>query len=209
MEMDELNALINEVWLRNEGVLLKNLKKRKLQLQKQQNLSNDHKWVNMIHKFGLTQNIKDATHISKIGGPSILDLVLTPPQTEIRTLVVDPGVFGADFDHFAVEFSIDMDFKTEEKLSLVRKPTKESWNKIKEELAEHDVVKNFTKIARKTKWEMNRAPNQDEEPFNTIYLDIEEEYPNPYENPYEEVEDDIADYYMKTLLKFTRNIHPK
>ena len=41
MEMDELNALINEVWLRNEGVLLKNLKKRKLQLQKLKDLSND------------------------------------------------------------------------------------------------------------------------------------------------------------------------
>ena len=85
----------------------------------EQNLSNDHKWVNMIHKFGLTQNIKDATHISKKGGPSILDLVLTPPQTEIRTLVVNPGVFGGDFDHFAVEFSIEMNFKTEEKLKLV------------------------------------------------------------------------------------------
>ena len=85
----------------------------------EQNLSNDHKWVNMIHKFGLTQNIKDATHISKKGGPSILDLVLTPPQMEIRTLVVNPGVFGGDFDHFAVEFSIEMNFKTEEKLKLV------------------------------------------------------------------------------------------
>ena len=41
MEKDELNALINEVWSRNEGVLLKNLKRRKLQLQKQQNLSNE------------------------------------------------------------------------------------------------------------------------------------------------------------------------
>ena len=38
----------------------------------EQNLSNDHKWVNMSHKFGLTQNVKDATHISKKGGPSIL-----------------------------------------------------------------------------------------------------------------------------------------
>ena len=177
----------------------------------EQNLSNDHKWVNMIHKFGLTQNVKDATHISKKGGPSILDLVLTPPQTEIRTLVVDPGVFRGDFDHFAVEFSIEMNFKTEEKLKLVRKPTKESWNKIKEELAKHDLVKNSTKIARtrKTKWEMNRAPNQEEDPFNPLYLDVEEEYPNPYVNPYKEVEDDIANYYTKTFVDIYKKHTPE
>ena len=177
----------------------------------EQNLSNDHKWVNMIHKFGLTQNVKDATHISKTGGPSILDLVLTPPQTEIRTLVVDPGVFGADFDHFAVEFSIGMNFKTEDKLKLVRKPTKESWNKIKEELTKLDLVKNFTKIARtkKTKWDMNRAPNQEEDPFNPLYLDIEEKYSNPYENPYEEAEEDIANYYTKTFVEIYKKHTPE
>ena len=78
-------------------------------------------WFTVVYCniFGLTQNVKDATHISKKGGPSILDLVLTPPQMEIRTLVVNPGVFGGDFDHFAVEFSIEMNFKTEEKLKLV------------------------------------------------------------------------------------------
>ena len=84
------------------------------------NLSNDHKWINMIHKFALTNNVKDPTHISATGGPSILDLVLTPPQTVIRTLVVDPAVFGDEFDHFAVEFSIDMSFKITKKLKIIR-----------------------------------------------------------------------------------------
>ena len=165
----------------------------------------------MVHKFGLTQNVKDATHISNKGGPSILDLVLTLPQTEISTLVVDPGVFGGDFDHFAVEFSIEMNFKTENKLRLVRKPTKESWNKIREELAEPDLAKNFTEIARKrkTKWDMNRAPNQEEDPFNPLYLDVEEEYPNPYENPYEEAEDDVADYYTKTFIEIYKKHTPE
>ena len=177
----------------------------------EQNQSNDHKWVNMINKFGLTQNVKVATHISATGGPSTLDLVLTPPQTEIRTLVVDPGAFGGEFDHFAVEFSIEMDFKTENKLRLVRKPTRESWNKIREELAERDLVKHFARMSRKqkTKWEMNRAPNQEEDPFNPLYLDINDECPNPYENGYEEAEDDIADYYTKTFIEVYKKHTPE
>ena len=177
----------------------------------EQNQSNDHKWVNMIHKFGLTQNVKDATHISAIGGPSTLDLVLTPPQTEIRTLVVDPGAFGGEFDHFAVEFSIEMNFKTENKLRLVRKPTKESWDKIRAELAERDLVKNFWEISRKrkTKWDMNRAPNQEEDPFNPLFLDVEDEYPNPYENAYEEAENDVADYYTKTFTEIYKKHTPE
>ena len=63
MEMDELNALINEVWLRNEGVLLKNLKKRKLQLQKQPtNLSNDPANDNLDHAtLRLVQEAREAS----------------------------------------------------------------------------------------------------------------------------------------------------
>ena len=175
------------------------------------NLTNDHKWVNMIHKFGLTQNVKDATHISARGGPSKLDLVLTPPQTEISTLVVDPGVFGADFDHFAVEFSIEVNFKTENKLRLVRRPTKESWDKVRKELVEQDLVKNFTKLAKrkKTKWDMNRAPNQEEDPFNLLFLDMDDEMPNPYEDPYEEAEDDVANYYTKTFVDIYKKHTPE
>ena len=175
------------------------------------NLTNDHKWVNMIHKFGLTQNVKDATHISATGGPSMLDLVLTPPQTEVSTLVVDPGVFGGDFDHFAVEFSMEVKFKTENKLKLVRRPTKESWDKIRKELSEQDLVKNFTKIAqrKKTKWDMNRAPNQEEDPFNLLYLDIDDELPNPYEDPHEEAEDDVANYYTKTFVDIYKKHTPE
>ena len=175
------------------------------------NLTNDHKWVNMIHKFGLTQNVKDPTHISARGGPSILDLVLTPPQTEISTLVVDPGVFGADFDHFAVEFSIEVNFKTENKLRVIRKPTKESWEKIRKELSEQNLVGNLTKMAKqkKTKWDMNRAPNQDEDPFNLLYLDMEDEMPNPYEDPYEEAEEDIANYFTKTFVNIYKKHTPE
>ena len=174
-------------------------------------LTDDHKWVNMIHKFGLTQNVKDATHISATGGPAILDLVLTPPQTEVSTLVVDPGVFGGEFDHFAVEFSIEMNFKTETKLKKIRKPTKESWDKIRKELIERDLAKNFTRIAKKkkTKWDMNRAPNQDEDPFNLLYLDMEDELSNPYENPYEEAEDDVADYYTRTFVEIYKKHTPE
>ena len=175
------------------------------------NLSNDHKWINMIHKFGLTQNVKDATHISARGGPSMLDLVLTPPQTVISTLVVDPGVFGGDFDHFAVEFSIEANYKTENKLRLIRKPTKESWDKVRKELAEQDLVKNFAKMAKmkKTKWDMNRAPSQEEDPFNLLYLDIDNELPNPYEDPYEEAEDDIANYYTNTFVDIYKKHTPE
>ena len=52
------------------------------------NLTTDHMWSHFYNKFGLTQHVRDYTHISPTGGPSILDLVFT--QTEIRTLVVDP-----------------------------------------------------------------------------------------------------------------------
>ena len=80
-------------------------------------------------------------------GQNLWCTLFDKPQTEIRTLVVDPGAFGGEFDHFAVEFSIEMNFKTENKLRLVRKPTKESWDKIRAELAERDLVKNFSKIS--------------------------------------------------------------
>ena len=52
-------------------------------------------------------------------------------------------------------------------------------------------------------------PNQEEEPFNPLYLDIEEEYPNPYENPYEEAEDDVADYYTKTFIEIYKKHTPE
>ena len=56
---------------------------------------------------------------------------------------------------------------------------------------------------------MNRAPKQEEDPFNPLYLDIEEKYPNPYENPYEEVEDDIANYYTKTFVDIYKKHTPE
>ena len=56
---------------------------------------------------------------------------------------------------------------------------------------------------------MNRAPKQEEDPFNPLYLDIEEKYSNPYENPYEEVEDDIANYYTKTFVEIYKKHTPE
>ena len=95
-------------------------------------------------------------------------------------MVVDPERFGAEFDHFAVEFEIDLIFKTHDSLSLIRKPNKESWRKIAEELIECDLETYAMNIARKWKtiWEMNNAPNQDEDPFNLLYLDPENTFPN-------------------------------
>ena len=56
---------------------------------------------------------------------------------------------------------------------------------------------------------LTSVPNQEEEPFNPLYLDIEEEYPNPYENPYEEAEDDVADYYTKTFVEIYKKHTPE
>ena len=137
-------------------------------------------WSHFYNKYGLTQHVKDYTHISPTGGPLILDLVFPPPQTEIRTLVVDPERFGAEFDHFAVEFEIDIIFKTQDTLSLIRKPNKESWRKIAEELIKCDLETYAMNIARKRKtiWEMNNAPNRDEDPFNPLYLNPEDIFPD-------------------------------
>ena len=148
------------------------------------NLSTDHMWSHFYNKYGLTQHVKDYTHISSTGGPSILDLVFTPPQTEIRTLVVDPERFGAEFDHFAVEFEINLIFKTKDTLSLIRKPNKESWRKIAEDLIGYDLETYAMNAARKRKtlWEMNYAPNPDDDPFNILYLNPEDISPDTERN---------------------------
>ena len=162
------------------------------------NLSTDHMWSHFYYKYGLTQHVRDCTHISSTGGPSILDLVFTPPQTEIRTLVVDPERFGADFDHFAVEFEIELNFKTQDTLSLIRKPNKESWRKIAEELIECDLETYAMNMARKRKTldEMNKAPNQNEYQFNprTKHAGI---FPEPEFDPYRDAEEDIANYFIE------------
>ena len=69
-----------------------------------------------------------------------------------------------------MEFEIDLIFKTQDTLSLIRKPNKESWRKIAEELIECDLETHAMNISRKRKtiWEMNNAPNQDEDPSSDV-----------------------------------------
>ena len=69
-------------------------------------MSIDHMWSDFFNKNGLEQYVKDPTYYCKIGGYSILDLVLAPQGTDISALVVDPERFGPEFDHYSVEFSV-------------------------------------------------------------------------------------------------------
>jgi exonuclease III len=125
------------------------------------NITPDHMWSDFYNKNGLEQYVKDPTYYSTIGGSSILDLVLAPRGTEITALVVDPERFGPEFDHNSVEFSVEMNFSTYETLKKIRKPNKESWKKVREDLMNSQLNEDVHKIAQTPK-----IPNQDDYPFH-------------------------------------------
>ena len=164
------------------------------------NISPDQMWSDFYNKNGLEQYVKDPTYYSTIGGFSILDLVLAPMGTEITALVVDPERFGPEFDHNSVEFSVKMDFSTNKSLKLIRKPNKESWEKVRENLMNIQLNETVHKIAQTP-----RIPNQDEYPFHPMFLDIDEsEY-----DPYELAEEEIADYLTETFAKIYKDATPE
>ena len=154
-------------------------------------------WSDFFNKNGLEQYVKDPTYYSKIGGYSILDLVLAPQGTDISALVVDPERFGPEFDHYSVEFSVDMKFSTDKTLKLIRKPNKDSWKKVREDLIDKQLDQATVTIARTPKF-----PDQEKKPFHPMYFDLVDTYVH---DPYEEVEEDISENLTKTFVEIYKN----
>ena len=94
----------------------------------------DQIWHDFVHRRSLDQWVDEPTFhrynsVTQVYTETMTDLVLSPPSMPIHQIKVDKDLFQGRFDHYAVVFVVDLNFKTNETPRVRRLHKKENWQK--------------------------------------------------------------------------------
>ena len=94
----------------------------------------DQIWHDFVHRRSLDQWVEEPTFhrynsVTQVYTETMTDLVLSPPSMPIHQIKVDKDLFQGRFDHYAVVFVVDLNFKTNETPRVRRLHKKENWQK--------------------------------------------------------------------------------
>ena len=111
------------------------------------NLTIEQLWTDFYNRRYLCQWVTEPTFhrynsIAKVLTESMTDLVLTPVTHPLHQIKVDRDLFQGTYDHYAVVFTLDMEYVTNETPRLRRDKTGPNWEKFYQLLISYKIFEN-------------------------------------------------------------------
>ena len=110
-----------------------------------ENMTIEQMWADFYNRRYLEQWVHESTYwrynsVANTVSESTTDLIFTPVTQDILQLKVDRELFQGNYDHFALVFTIETKYSTNETPRLRRVKNKENWYKFRELLISYGLL---------------------------------------------------------------------
>ena len=110
----------------------------------EEDMTIDQLWADFVNRRTLEQWVNEPTFhrynsVTQVTTETMTDLLFSPPSVPIHQISVEKNLFQGRFDHFAVVFVIDLDFKTNETPKVRRVQKTENWEKFNKLMLSYDL----------------------------------------------------------------------
>ena len=110
----------------------------------EEEMSTDYLWADFVNRRTLEQWVDEPTFhrynsVSQTTTETMTDLLFSPPSVPIHKINVEKDLFQGRFDHYAVVFIIDLNFKTNETPRVRRVQKADNWKEFNRLMLSYDL----------------------------------------------------------------------